>query len=210
MGLRRTDATGRERHDDAGGDDGKDAACVQRVCQEEDDKRGEDFEEHVERVVVQPKVADFLCQPAEERAEHKTEEDAADELFDERDARVQKGERASGHGGNGILERDDARSIVDKGLSVQKRLLAFREFNLFLHGGDGDCVGRSERGSKGECRRKRNGGNEPVCREADSEHDSQDEADSERGDRAFVAPEGSFIGTACFVEQQGSDEQYQE
>ena len=98
--------------DKARNDHGDNAAHVNRVGDRVDQKRDEDFEEHMERRVLNAKRARLVDEELADVGKKRTDRDSPKKLDEKISRRIEEGKRPCHCGCDGELERHDAARVV--------------------------------------------------------------------------------------------------
>ena len=139
-------------------------------------KGGEHLQEHVEGHVLKAHLAYDAHDGTLGKRQKHAEDDAAYKGPDKRDRGVPNGEDARHEGGDGKLEGDDARCVVEQALPLEERLLVLGNLDALAEGRDRHGVGRAEGGGQGKGGGQEDRGHEPMGKEAHHEHNEQHEA----------------------------------
>ena len=164
----------------------------------------------MKRGVFKPKVAHSRHQERKQGREHKAECDAAKEAHQKRARRRDQREGSRSERGDGKLERDDARCIVNERLARKQNRLATLEAHALRKRSHGHGIGWPERRTKGEGGRKRNGELKGMQGETDAKNGNDHKAHGERKHLRAIRPQGHLVGVTRLVIEQRRDEEHQE
>ena len=151
-------AVGEDRHGEAGGHHGQDAAHAQAFRHQVDDEGHRDFEEHVEGRGIEPQAACAVANLVPDPAERHAQKDAAHEHGDERGGGVSEREGARHGRGDRELESHDTRCVVQQRLARKQGAFGARELGDLRQARHGYGVGGAQGGAQGEGGGERNRG----------------------------------------------------